>query len=57
MIKYTNLSEHQNSSSKRQQFFSHPKSNLEHTAILIKVVPEQSGKVEYEHEKLAESDD
>ena len=28
-----------------------------YTAISIKVVPEQSGKVEYEHEKLAGSDD
>ncbi len=27
------------------------------TAISIKVVPEQSGKVEYEREKLAGSDD
>ena len=28
-----------------------------HTAISIKVVPEQRGKVEYEREKLAGSDD
>ena len=28
-----------------------------YTAISIKVVPEQSGKVEYEREKLAGSDD
>ena len=28
-----------------------------HTAISIKVVPEQSGKVEYEREKVAGSDD
>ncbi len=28
-----------------------------YTAISIKVVPEQSGKVEYEHEKLAGGDD
>ena len=28
-----------------------------HTAISIKVVPEQSGKVEYEREKLAGRDD
>ncbi len=31
--------------------------NTVHTAISIKVVPEQSGKVEYEREKLAGSDD
>ncbi len=30
---------------------------LGHTAISIKVVPEKSGKVEYEREKLAGSDD
>ena len=30
---------------------------ISYTAISIKVVPEQSGKVEYEREKLAGSDD
>ncbi len=30
---------------------------IEYTAISIKVAPEQSGKVEYEREKLAGSDD
>ncbi len=29
----------------------------DHTAISIRVVPEQSGKVECEHEKLSGSDD
>ncbi len=30
---------------------------MQYTAILIKVVPEQSGKFEYEREKLAGRDD
>ncbi len=34
-----------------------PSKLVEHTAISIKAVPEQSGKVEYEREKLAGSDD
>ncbi len=31
--------------------------DTEYTTISIKVVPEQSGKVEYEREKLSGSDD